>query len=160
MLPAKTFVEELMTETFSLYVVDEEALPTELDTLSDQEKYDVLVAAIESDGSLNASIEMSVDDFVDALEAIDGYIEGDRFLPVNAMNNSPYDVLGKNSDCPYFGYFGPGDAQRVFNALSDIPEDTIDLIESFESHSEVFYALRDAAMDAVDAGYALAIVHS
>ncbi len=59
-----------MTETFSLYVVDEEALPTELDTLSDQDKYDVLVGAIESDGSLNGSIEMSVDDFIDALEAI------------------------------------------------------------------------------------------
>lgn len=149
-----------MTETFSLYVVDEEALPTDLDTLSDQEKYDVLVGAVESEGNLNGSVEMSVDDFIDALEAIDGYIDGDRFLPINAMNNSPYDVLGKNSDCPYFGYFGPGDVQRVFNSLNDTSEETMDLIESFEVHAEVFYALKEATMNAVESGYAVAIVHS
>ena len=152
-------VRSFMTESFLLYVVDEDALPSELDALSDEEKYDVLVAAVESDGMLHSSIEMTVDDFVDAVETLDKHFGGEQFLPICAMNNSPYDVLGRNSECPFFGYFSPGDVQRTFSALDSLDEEILDTIESCETHSEVFHALHSATMEAVETGSAVAIVH-
>jgi hypothetical protein len=148
-----------MTDSFLLYVVDEDALPGELDALPDEEKYDVLVAAVESDGILHTSIEMTLDDFVDAVESLDEHFGREQFLPICAMNNSPFDVLGRNSECPFFGYFSPGDVQRTFNALDGLVEDVVDIIESVETHSEVFHALHSATMEAVETGSAVAIVH-
>ncbi len=148
-----------MTETFSFYILDEDVLPNGLDSLSDQEKYDSLVSSVESSGILHTSVEMVLDDFVDALETLDDQID-ERFLTVCAMNNSPFDILGKNGDCPYFGYFSPAEVQRVFNAIENLPDDAVDTIESFETHSEVFQALKTAITEAFKTGYAIAIVHA
>jgi hypothetical protein len=147
-------------EVFSFYVVDDEALPDDLGTLSDHEKYDVLVAAIESEGMLHASIEMNVDDFVDSLEAIDERIDTDRLLPVCAMNNSPHNILGKDSDCPYLGFFDVGSVERVYNLLDSLDEQSVEAIESSEAHSEVFHILLGATQAAVDAACSLAVIHS
>lgn len=148
-----------MTDSFLLYVVDEDSLPSNLEMLSDEEKYNVLVAAVESDGVLHTAVEMTLDDFVDAVESLDKHIGGDQFLQVCAMNNSPFDVLGKNGECPFFGYFSPGDVQRTFNSLDGLDEDTVDIIESCETHAEVFHAVHMATMEAVETGSAVAIVH-
>ncbi len=148
-----------MTESFLLYIVDEDALPTELDTLSDEEKYNVLVGAVESEGILHTSVEMTLDDFVDAVETLDEHFGKEQFLSICAMNNSPFDVLGRNSECPFFGYFSPGDVQRTFNILDGILEDDVDIIESCETHSEVFQALRSVTMEAVETGSAVAVIH-
>jgi hypothetical protein len=147
-------------EVFSFYVVDDEALPDNLGSLSDQEKFDVIVAAIESEGMLHASIEMSEDDFVDALEAIDERIEADRLLPICAMNNSPHNILGKDSDCPYLGFFDVGDVERVYNLLDTLDEQSVEAIESSEAHGEVFHVLLGATQAAVDAACSLAVIHS
>jgi hypothetical protein len=149
-----------MSEVFTFYVVDEDALPDDLSTLSDEEKYNVLVATIESEGMLQSTIEMSLDDLIDGLEAIDEIIEGDRLLPNYFMNNSPNNVLDKSSDCPYLGFFSAGDSQKIYNLLQCISEDTMDTIESSETHSEVFHFMLAATEAAVDATCALAVIHS
>jgi hypothetical protein len=148
-----------MTETFSTYTVDEDSLPSELDSLSDQEKYDRLVAAVQSKGIFQATLEMTVDDFIDALEALDEHMNGDRFLPIGAMNNSPFNILEKNGDCPYFGYFDPADVQRLVNGIENLSDDALDTIESFETHSEAFQMIRSAAHKALADGLAVAIIH-
>ena len=149
-----------MSDVFTFYVVDEDALPDELGTLSDDEKYNVLVTAVESEGVLQYTIEMSVDDFVDGLEAIDELIEGERFIPNNVMNNSPNNVIDKSADTPYLGFFSAGDAHRAFTMLETLTEESMDVIESSDIHSEVFHTLFGAFQSAVDASCALAIVHS
>jgi len=147
-------------EVFSFYVVDDQALPDDLGNLSDQEKYDVVVSAIESEGMFHASLEMSEDDFVDSLEAIDERIHTDRLLPICAMNNSPHNVLGKDSDCPYLGFFDVGDVQRLYNLLAALDEQSFVAIDSSEAHSEVFHLLLGATQAAVDAACSLAVLHS
>ena len=149
-----------MTETFSLYVIDEEKLPGEFTGQTDQEVYDQLVRAIEADGVLCGSIELTADDFIDALESIDGHIGGSRFLPNNAFNNSPYSVLGSNGDCPFMGYFSPAQVQEMFALFESLPPDTRDTIDSVYSHGEVFEALFTASEDAMQDSYAVAVVHT
>jgi hypothetical protein len=149
-----------MSEVFTFYVVDEDALPDDLSTLSDDEKYNVLIAAIESEGMLQSTIEMTLDDLIDGLEALDDIIEGDRLLPNYFMNNSPNNVLDKSADCPYLGFFSAGDAQKIYNLLQCISEDTMDTVESSETHSEVFHSIFAATEAAFDATCALAIIHS
>lgn len=149
-----------MSDVFTFYLVDEDALPEELPTLSDDEKYNVLVTTIESEGVLQYTIEMTVDDFVDGLEAIDELVDGDRFLPNNVMNNSPNNIIDKSADCPYLGFFSAGDAHRAFTMLQALSEESMDIIESSDVHSEVFHTLFGATQAAVDASCALAVVHS
>jgi hypothetical protein len=149
-----------MSETFSLYVVDEELLPTELTGSTDEEMYDQLVTAVESNGKLESSIEMTEDDFIDALEALDKLVEGNRLLPNNAMNHSPHELLGTNSDCPYFGYFSPAQVQELLFLFESLSDEQIDIIESVETHSEVFEAFRLAVEIALDQEHALAVLHS
>ena len=149
-----------MSEVFTFYVVDEDALPDDLSTLSDEEKYNVLIASIESEGMLQSTIEMSLDDLIDGLEALDDIIEGDRMLPNYFMNNSPNNVIDKSSDGPYLGFFSAGDAQKVYNLLQCISEDTMDTVESSETHSEVYHSVFAATEAAVDATCALAVIHS
>jgi hypothetical protein len=149
-----------MSDVFTFYVVDEEALPEDLSTLSDEEKYNVLVTSIESEGVLQSSIEMTVDDFIDGLEALDEIIDGDRFLPTCVMNSSPNNTLDRSADCPYLGFFSTGDAQKAYSLLQGISEETMDTVESSETHSEVFHTLFAATQAAVDASCALAVVHS
>ena len=120
----------------------------------------MLVAAIESEGMLSVTIEMTVDDFIDGLDAIDQIIEGDSFLPTCVMNNSPNMVLDKSADCPYMGFFSTGDAQKAYNLLQGVSEETMDTVESSETHAEVFHTLFEATQSAVDASCALAVIHS
>lgn len=149
-----------MTETFSLYIVDEEKLPGEFTGESDQEIYDALVGAVEAEGSLCTSIELTADDFIDALESIDGHIGGSRFLPNNAFNNSPFSVLGQNGDCPFFGYFSPSQVQEMFALFESLPPDTRDTIDSVYSHGEVFEAFFTASEDAMSDTFAIAVLHT
>jgi hypothetical protein len=149
-----------MSDVFTFYVVDEDSLPDDLSTLSDDEKYNVLVTAIESEGVLQFTIEMSVDDFVDGLEAIDELVEGDRFIPNNVMNNSPNNVIDKSAECPYLGFFSAGDAHRAFTMLEALTEELMERIESSDIHSEVFHTLFGAFQSAVDSSCALAVIHS
>jgi len=149
-----------MSETFTLYVVDEDLLPTELVGNDDEEMYEQLVSAVGENGTLETTVEMTEDDFVDALESIDKLIDGNRLLPNNAMNHSPHELLGNNSDCPYFGYFSPAQVQELLFLFESLSDEQIDIIESVETHSQVFSAFRSAAESALDFEHALAIVHT
>jgi hypothetical protein len=149
-----------MSETFSIYLVDEELLPMELSGLSDEEIYAELVAAIEENGELQTMVEMTQDDFIDALESIDQIIEGNRLLPNCAMNNSPHGILDKSSEGPYFGYFSPSQVQELYFMIDSLSDETIDKIESVETHSEVFSEFSMAANEAVKMDYAIAVLHS
>lgn len=149
-----------MTEVFSLYVIDEEKLPSEFAGQADQEIYDSLIAAIEADGVMSGSIEMTADDFIDALESIDGHIGGMRFLPNCAFNNSPFSLLGDNGECPFMGYFTPAQVQEMFALFEALPPDTRDTIDSVYSHGEVFEALFTASEDAMQDSFAVAVLHT
>ena len=120
----------------------------------------MVVAAIESEGMLQSTIEMTVDDLIDGLEALDEIIDGERFLPNSVMNSAPNNVLDKSADCPYLGFFSAGDAQRAFNLLASLSEEIMDRVESSQTHSEVYHTLLGATQAAVDASCALAVVHS
>lgn len=149
-----------MSESFSFYIVDEEMLPSEFASNDDQSLYEELVSAVESSGEFQNMLEMTEDDFVDALESIDKIIGGDRMLPICAMNNSPHEILGKSADCPYLGYFSPGQVQNLLLLFEGLDESAIDTIESVESHSEVYSALLSAIEVAQSMGYSLAILHA
>lgn len=148
-----------MSESFSIYIVDEALLPTENIGLSDEEIYQSLLSAIETNGKLHQVVEMTEDDFVDALESIDSVVEGNRMLPICAMNNSPFEILDKNAETPFFGYFSPGQVQELFYLFEALSDDSIDTLESVETHSEVLDAFRTAASDALDYDFALAVLH-
>lgn len=148
-----------MTECFSIYAVDEENLPTDL-IGSDEEIYAALVQAIEAQGALLSTLEMTADDFIDALDSIDAHIGGTRMLPNCAFNNSPFDVLGRSGDCPYFGYFNPAQTQEIFALFENLPADVRDTIDSVFTHGEVFEAFFASTEEAVQTNGALAIIHS
>ena len=149
-----------MSETFSIYIVDETLLPTELIGLSDEEIFKELVSAIENGGELQTVIEMTEDDFVDALESIDAIVEGNRLLPNCAMNNSPHEILDKLAQTPYLGFFSPAQAQELLFLFESLSEESTDIIESVETHSEAFEAFRNAADSAVSMEYAIAVLHA
>ena len=149
-----------MSESFSIYIVDEEELPEEIDAVSDDEIYEQLVSAIETHGKLHQVIEMTEDDFIDALDALDTLMDGNRLLPNCAMNNSPHEILGKNSDCPYLGYFSPSQVQELLYLFESLSEDSLDTVESVETHSEVHEAFLSAVSTALDADYAIAVIHA
>lgn len=149
-----------MTAVFSLYVIDEEQLPSDDMGQSDQEIFDALVSAIETKGVLSGAIEMTEDDFVNALETIDSHIGGNRFLPNNAFNNSPYSILGSNGDCPFMGYFSPAQVQEMFALFESLAPEKRDSIDSVYTHGEVFEALFTAAEDAMQDSFAVAVIHS
>ncbi|HEY9712527.1 MAG TPA: hypothetical protein V6C72_03595 [Chroococcales cyanobacterium] len=148
-----------MTECFSIYSIDEEELPTDLSG-SDEEIYNALVEAIEKQGNLLSTVEMTEDDFIDALDSIDEHIGGTRLLQNCAFNNSPFDILGRNGDCPYFGYFNPAQTQEVFALLEGLTADVRDTIDSVYTHAEVFEAFFASSEEAVEINGALAIIHS
>jgi hypothetical protein len=149
-----------MSETFSIYIVDEAVLPMELIGLTDEEIYQQLVSAVELNGELQTMVEMTEDDFIDALESIDTIMEGNRLLPNCAMNNSPHEILDKNSQAPFLGYFSPAQAQNLFFLFESLSEDSTDTIESVETHSEVFEVFRNAAEAATGMEYAIAVMHA
>ena len=148
-----------MSESFSIYVIADDELPTDVLGLSDQEIYDQMIKAIESVGKLSTVVEMTGDDFVDALESVDKLLEGNRLLPICAMNNSPHEVLGANGECPYFGYFSLAQVQQLYYLFEAMNEDAQDTIESVETHGEVFESFREAVEEAVESEQAIAIVH-
>jgi hypothetical protein len=149
-----------MSESFSIYIVDEDLLPTELLGMTDEEIHGQITSAIETNGKLHQVIEMTEDDFVDALDAIDTLIEGNGALPNGAMNNTPNQLLDKSSECPFIGYFEPGQVQKLFYMFEALSEDSMDVIESVETHSEVFEAFRSALSDALDFEQAIAVLHA
>jgi len=149
-----------MTEVFSMYVIDEENLPSEFAEETDQEIYDKLVKTIEDHGTLIGSVEMTADDFIDACESIDSHIGGIRFLPNCAFNNSPFSILGENGDCPYMGYFNPAQTQELFALFEALPPETRDIVDSVYSHGEVFEAFFSAAESALDDNLAVAVIHT
>src|SRR5437867_9869393 len=96
-----------VSETFRLYVVDENKLPAPMPGASDDEKYSRLVKAVVEQGGLWGEVRLGVRLFAQVLELIDHEIGATGFLPVLAFNNSPHDILGADSSCPAFGYFNP-----------------------------------------------------
>jgi hypothetical protein len=76
------------------------------------------------------------------------------------MNNSPHAILDKCSDGPYFGYFSPAQAQELYFMIESLSDESVDKIESVETHSEVFSEFSMAADEAVKMEYAIAVLHS
>lgn len=148
-----------MSESFSIYLINEEELPDELTGQSDEEVFKQLLETIEKHGVLHQVVEMTEDDFIDALESIDNLIEGNRLLPNCAMNNSPHEILDKNSETPFFGYFNSAQVQQVVYLFDALNEDNLDTIESVETHSQVFHAFHEAAQEALDSEDCIAVVH-
>ncbi|QRK09610.1 hypothetical protein JQX13_05610 [Archangium violaceum] len=151
-----------MSDTLTLYVVDEKKLPTGRQGLSDQELHDKLVASVQARGARWGQLEMDTLDFAEALEIIDEQMGGTKFLPVFAFNNSPNNVLGDDSNCPSFGYFSPEQVRDLKASLDDVPNDFIEEIESADDDTvgTVLHTLRSAADEAARRGYALAILHT
>jgi hypothetical protein len=149
-----------MSQTFSLYIINEDLLPVEYTGNSDEETFEQLIVAVETNGKLHQVVEMTEDDFIDALESIDTIVEGNRLLPNCAMNNSPHEVLDKMNECPYFGYFTPAQAQELYYFFEGLSEDSVDTIESVETHSEVFEAFRTAVAEAGSSEAAVAVLHA
>jgi hypothetical protein len=151
-----------MSANFTLYVVDEGHLPSQMEGLSDLEKYQKLLVAVKAKGSRWTQLKMDVLDFANALETIDGEIGGTGFLPVFAFNNSPHDVLGPECDCPSFGYFNLEQVKDLHAVLNEMPPQVVEEILSAGGDvlEEVFYAFKSAAEEAATRGYALAIIHS
>ncbi|ATB43559.1 hypothetical protein CYFUS_009039 [Cystobacter fuscus] len=150
-----------MSDTLTLYVVDERKLPTARQGLSDQEFYDKLVASVQKQGARWGQLEMNTLDFAEALEIIDEQMGGTKFLPVFAFNNSPNNVLGDDSDCPSFGYFSPEQVQDLKTSLDELPEDFIEELESADDDTveTALHTVQSAADEAARRRYALAILH-
>jgi hypothetical protein len=150
-----------MSETFSLYVVDEKKLPVNLDGLTDQQKYDKLVEEVEAKGGKWAQLELSTVSFAEALETIDAQMDWGQLLPVFSFNNSPHDLLGKKGDCPCFGYFRPSVIQDLIEAMDETPKQEFDrFINDEGALGAVYSAYQSAIEEAGKRGYALAVIHS
>lgn len=150
-----------MSSTFTFYVVDERKLPSDMPGLSDTQRHEKLVSLVEANGARWGQLELRLLDFAEALETIDWAIDGDKFLPVFAFNNSPHNLLGNESDAPDFGYFSPEQARDLDatlreRSLSELKSDQADPIVL----DQVLHAVRSAAAEAAKRGHALAIVHS
>jgi hypothetical protein len=148
-----------MSESFSIYLINEEELPYEVTTQSDEEMLKQLIEVVEKHGTMHQVVEMTEDDFIDALESIDNLVEGNRLFPNCAMNNSPHEILDKNSETPFFGYFNSAQVQQLLYLFESLDEDKVDTIESVESHSEVFHAFFEAVQEALDNEDCIAVVH-
>ena len=149
-----------MHELVELYVIDEKKFSSKLERLSDREKYGMLVTAVKANGKLWQTIEVRISEFADALEIIDKRFGDTGFLPVFAFNNSPFDLLGPDSDCPDFGYFSPSQVEDLHACFQDLSEqDVQDLLSIGDKTIEnVFYAFRSAAEEAARLGFALAVL--
>ncbi len=145
----------------TLYIVDETRLPTYLPRLSDQEKYDKLVEAVQKHGKVSAELRIRADALIKALEAIDREIGNTGFLPVFSFNNSPGNVLGNESDCPAFGYFNPAQVKDLYASLNSLPPYVVETMVERGGHmlEEVYQAFDTASKQASDLGHALAIIH-
>lgn len=151
-----------MSATFDLYVVDEKKLPTRMAGVTDQQKYEQLVAAVRREGGQWGHLELRVRDFASALELLDAHLGGTRFLPVFAFNNSPANVLGNFGNCPSFGYFNPAQTRDLHASLAGIPQQVLDnlALMNDDVFDQTLYAFQSSAEEAARRGYALAVIHS
>jgi hypothetical protein len=151
-----------MSATFSFYVVDDKKFPTQLENLSDQEKYKKLVEIATSQGSSWALLELDQSDFEKALDRIDSQLGAVRFLRMAVFNNSPHHLLSNESDCPFFGYLDPSQVKDLHARLERMPADWIEnLLESEdEVTKEVLYAFQSSAEEADKKRHSLAVIHS
>jgi hypothetical protein len=150
-----------MSNTFSLYVVDELKLPAALSG-SDQDKYEALVAAVGAHGGRWGTLVMDASTLAKALETIDAQFGSTGFLPVFAFNNSPHNLLGNYGACPCFGYFSPDQARDLYILLKRIAPDAFGAIpeEERDTVEGVLYEFEIAASEAASHGMALAVLHA
>jgi hypothetical protein len=150
-----------VSDSFTLYVVDEKKLPSTRQGRSDQQMYETLVEAVRAQGARWGELNAWTPDLAQALEHIDAQLGATKFLPVLAFNNSPHNVLGNDSDCPSFGYFNPKQVKDLSTVLGRLPESFVEELSLGEDDTAetVFAAFQSAAEEAVRRGYALAILH-
>ncbi|MDC0008164.1 immunity 49 family protein [bacterium] len=159
-LPLQLIGGVKMSGRFELYIVDSEALPTELPDVYDLQKYRTLVEAVQSVGTKWGTVSLSERDFAEGLERIDKQIEGNGFLPVLSFNNSPGNLLGDYGDCPCFGYFTPEMVEVILEGIKLIDPVAIDQIQNEPSTKVVLDVYESVAAKAVRRGYAIAIIHA
>src|SRR5262245_23904841 len=116
-----------MSDTYVLYVVDEEKLPKALPGLSEVEKYEKLVASVEAVGSPWETIELNFLPLAEALELIDQLVTGGtELMPTFAFSMSPHKLLDPdNDDYPDFGYFNPAVVKDLNDSYKTISEDEV-----------------------------------
>jgi hypothetical protein len=149
-----------MSATYTLYVVNEDKLPLNIEHLADQRKYEALEQAIITQGAKWEMLELSPPAFIQALEAIDEELGGTKFLPVLAFNNSPRNVLGGNSAAPALGYFNREQVNDLNTVLTELHPASRQMLESQRLTEKVLNAFESAAAEAFRRGYSLAVVHS
>jgi hypothetical protein len=148
-----------MSSTFTLYVVDEKALPRSLRAPTDQRTYDALVGAVKAKGARWAQVDMSIPEFARALELIDEEMGGTKFLPVLAFNNSPHNLLGDEGDAPSFGYFTPEQSSDLSASINDVSKAIEAQVADDDNAESVYHAFETSAREAVARGYGLAVLH-
>jgi hypothetical protein len=150
-----------MSATFKFYVVDEKKLPSEIEGVSDQEKYEKLLKAVVSNGSSWALLELKQVEFSKSLEKIDSQIGAIRFLPIQVFHNSPHRMLANNENCPFFGYFDPSQVKDLHLHLEQLPSAWLEELLNSEDEitKEVLYAFQSSAEEASKNGKALAVIH-
>ncbi len=148
-----------MSSTFTLYVVDEKALPPSLKAATDRGTYDALVAAVKARGARWAQIDTSILELNRALVLIDDEMGSTKFLPVLAFNNSPHNLLGDDGDCPSFGYFNPEQASDLHESLKDVAADIDAAVNGDDTAETVYHAVESTAREAAQRGHALAVLH-
>lgn len=148
-----------MADSFTLYVVDEQALPTSLGG-TDSEKRDALVARVEAVGDPVRTLHLPLTEFDNAVCEIDDACNGRGFIPVMSFNNSPSNVLGNEPACADFGYFTPEMAKALHKAFGSLDPKTKGELEGDELVAEVFEVYAEAAKKAAGKGHAIAVVHA
>jgi hypothetical protein len=151
-----------MSDTYSLYVVDEGKLPKALPGLSEMEKYEKLVAKVEEVGSQWENIQLDFLPLAEALESIDQLVTGGtELMPTFAFANSPNNLLDPdNDDYPDFGYFNPMVVKDLKDSYEAIPEEEVKrFLKKREKYVEtVYYAFESAVREAAKRGYAVAVL--
>jgi hypothetical protein len=152
-----------MSETYVLYVVDEDKLPKALPGLSELEKYKKLAARVEEIGSQWETLELNFLPMAEALEEIDQLVTGGtELLPVFAFTMSPHKLLDPDNDeYPHFGYFKPEVVKDLNNTYeNELSEAKVErFLEKRESYVEtVYYAFESAVREAAKRGYAVAVL--
>ena len=145
----------------TFWIVDEAKLPTSLAEKSDLKKYERLVHEVEQFGTVTDELRIRIEALIHILEAIDKELGNTGFLPVFTFNNSPFNVLGDDSDCPAFGYFSPDQAKDLHESLQQLPVAIVEgiIAKNGTLVEKVLDNFRRAASEASRKAYALAIVH-
>jgi hypothetical protein len=152
-----------MSDTYILYVVDEEKLPKALPGLSELEKYKRLAARVQEVGSRWEDLDLDFLSMAEALEEIDQLVTGGtELMPVFAFTMSPHKLLDPDNDeYPNFGYFKPEVVKDLNNTYeNELSEEEVEqfLEESEEDVETVYYAFESAIREAAKRGYAVAVL--